>query len=79
MTMIVIYAYRDRTYLTCLSVRPSAMNIITDSYAKGKTHMRYLAALSFLLTFSHQASAQDVQPAAPEQLSLDIRAGTRDG
>ena len=35
--------------------------------------MRYLVALSFLLTFSHQASAQDVQPAAPEQLSLDIR------
>ena len=49
------------------------MNIITDSYAKGKTHMRYLVALSFLLTFSHQASAQDVQPAPPEQLSLDIR------
>ena len=35
--------------------------------------MWYLVALSFLLTFSHQASAQDVQPAAPEQLSLDIR------
>ncbi len=35
--------------------------------------MRYLVALSFLLTFSHQASAQDVQPAPPEQLSLDIR------
>jgi len=49
------------------------MNIVTDSYAKGKTHMRYLVALSFLLTFSHQASAQDVQPAPPEQLSLDIR------
>ena len=37
------------------------MNIITDSYAKGKTHMRYLVALIFFLTFSHQASAQDVQ------------------
>ena len=49
------------------------MNIITDSYAKGKPHMRYLVALSFLLTLSHQASAQDVQPAPPEQLSLDIR------
>ena len=49
------------------------MNIITNSYAKGKTHMRYLVALSFLLTFSLQASAQDVQPAPPEQLSLDIR------
>ena len=35
--------------------------------------MRYLVALSFLLTLSHQASAQDVQPAPPEQLSLDIR------
>lgn len=35
--------------------------------------MRYLVALSFLLTFSHQASAQGVQPAPPEQLSLDIR------
>ena len=35
--------------------------------------MWYLVALSFLLIFSHQASAQDVQPAAPEQLSLDIR------
>lgn len=35
--------------------------------------MRYLVALSFLLTFSHHASAQDVQPAPPEQLSLDIR------
>ena len=35
--------------------------------------MRYLVALSFLLTFSLQASAQDVQPAPPEQLSLDIR------
>jgi len=32
-----------------------------------------LVALSFLLTFSLQASAQDVQPAPPEQLSLDIR------